>query len=286
VAWVLGGIGKTLIFVGLVILGFVGYTLIGTNWAESRHQNELRGQLQGVPEPAAIEASQPNDVAAPPAPPEGDAVAVIKIPRIGVEKAVVEGVALPLLKRGPGHYPGTPLPGQPGNAAIAGHRTTYGAPFFRLNEMQAGDPILVSTVQGQFLYEVREVKAVKPSAVEVLLPSGDNRLTLTTCHPRFSAAQRLVLIAELKGPAATSRPAPGTAIPPPRVIRDEVVGADGNPAKRVPTILWGLAVLVIVAAAIVAAKRWKRWAAYLIAAVPFLLCLWSFYANLAEVIPS
>src|SRR5207302_2511071 len=102
----------------------------------------------------------------------------------------------------------TPMPGQPGNAAIAGHRTTYGAPFFNLNELQPGDPIFVTTRQGRFRYEVRETRTVSPSQLSVLNPTPDNRLTLTTCNPRFSASQRLVVVSQLIGEAAEPSPPP------------------------------------------------------------------------------
>ena len=88
-------------------------------------------------------------------------MATIRIPKIGVDKAVIQGVGVPDLKKGPGHYPSTPLPGQPGNAAIAGHRTTYGAPFYRLDELAPGDKILVATKQGHFEYKVESSKEVE-----------------------------------------------------------------------------------------------------------------------------
>lgn len=134
----------------------------------------------------------------------GELVARIKIPAIGVDDIVVGGVKKTDLKKGPGHYPGTPLPGSPGNAAIAGHRTTYGAPFFRLNELRPGDDVFVATVAtGQwFRYRVTRQEIVGPHENRVLLPTpGRNTLTLTTCHPRYSAAKRLILTAELVGEA-------------------------------------------------------------------------------------
>src|SRR5581483_10360279 len=91
-----------------------------------------------------------------PSPPTGAAVAIITIPKIGVDSAVVQGVGVSDLQKGPGHYPNSPMPGQPGNAAIAGHRTTYGAPFYRLDELTAGDQILITTWEGAFKYAVRE----------------------------------------------------------------------------------------------------------------------------------
>ena len=122
---------------------------------------------------------------------------------LGVDKTVVEGVGLDQLKRGPGHYPETPLPGQRGNASIAGHRTTYGAPFHNLDKLAKGDRIEVTTVQGTFVYEVADTKIVGIHDVDVLGDKGDNRLTLTACHPKYSAKQRIIVAAVLKG---TPRP--------------------------------------------------------------------------------
>ncbi len=292
-AEVLSITGRTLIALGLLVLGFVAFELLGTNVAESRNQASLRDKLTTPPPPADLPISQPSSEPAPPPAPDGSAVAQIRIPRIGVDKAVVEGVALSQLRKGPGHYAGTPLPGQPGNAAIAGHRTTYGAPFFRLDEMKPGDPILVSTVQGAFRYEVRQVFVVKPNQVEILNSTPGDQLTLTTCNPRFSAAQRLVLVADLKGPAAAPAPPPEGTNPNPAVaaaqpvpVSREVVGASGDPAERVPSVLWGIVVLALGIAASVLGRLWRRWPAWLLLAAPFLVALWIFYTHLAKAVPS
>ena len=297
---VLSFTGRMLIILGLLILGFVGFELLGTNVAEARDQNTLKDQLVAPPPAADLPVSAPLlDQPAPPPPPVGAAVAQIRIPRIGVDKAVIEGVDLSDLRKGPGHYANTPLPGQPGNAAIAGHRTTYGAPFFRLDEMEPGDPILVSTVQGAFRYEVRKVVVVKPSQVDVLeTTAGSNQLTLTTCNPRFSAAQRLILVADLKGPAAAAPPIP-TAAPLPETtanpdvlaeeaveISAEVVGASGDPAERAPAALWATVLLALGIAGAVLGRLWRRWPARMVTALPFLLALWSFYTHLAKAVPS
>jgi len=143
----------------------------------------------------------------PPPPEEGDGIAQIRIPRIGLTKTVVEGVSTDSLRKGPGHYPGTPLPGQEGNSAIAGHRTTYGAPFNRLDELEENDLIYVTTVQGSFVYRVAEKLIVSPKDVYVLDATEDNRLTLTTCHPIYSARQRLIIVAELLGDPVAADPA-------------------------------------------------------------------------------
>ncbi len=143
-------------------------------------------------------------------PSKGEALGVIRIPKIGVDKAIIAGTRRADLRKGPGHYGSTPLPGQAGNAAIAGHRTTYGAPFGDLDLLVPGDRIVVETFQGLFNYEVLPQSngighsIVTPYDVGVLDDYGDNRLTLTACHPKYSARQRIVVQAKLvNAPAAT-----------------------------------------------------------------------------------
>jgi LPXTG-site transpeptidase (sortase) family protein len=127
------------------------------------------------------------------------AIAIIRIDKVNVDEVVVSGTSNAQLAKGPGWIPSTAPPGMTGNVAIAGHRTTHGGPFGRLNELVAGDVIELSTLELDVRYEVTEVKIVKPSAVSVLTNVGDNRLTLTTCHPRYSDSQRLVVTAKLLG---------------------------------------------------------------------------------------
>src|SRR5262249_21455978 len=122
---------------------------------------------------------------------KGDTIGQITIPKIGADFYIVEGVDLPLLTEGPGHFPGTPLPGQPGNAALAGHRVTYKAPFNRIDELAPGDDITVKTVQGTFTYEVMPQEGglgyfiTDPQNVSIVDDKGDNRLTLMACHPKY-----------------------------------------------------------------------------------------------------
>ena len=128
------------------------------------------------------------------------AFAVIRVPKIEALQdgwAVVEGVGVRDLKNGAGHMPDTPLPGAPGNAVISGHRTTYGAPFHDVDVLVWGDIIEVETALGTHTYEVRELKIVKPTDVWVTEPRDGAWLTLTTCHPKFSSRQRLIVFAEL-----------------------------------------------------------------------------------------
>lgn len=142
---------------------------------------------------------------------QGRALTRIAMPAIGVETLVVEGTSPAALRAGAGHYPNTPLPGQTGNVAIAGHRTTYGRPFNRLDELATGSEIWLSTPVGDFLYVVSPPPSsfvdvngnrsnpmvTTPRNWQVIDQSAGATLTLTTCHPKGSAAQRLVVRAEL-----------------------------------------------------------------------------------------
>ena len=129
----------------------------------------------------------------------GDALAKIEIPRIGVNNIVVAGVETGDLKRGPGHFPDTPLPGQLGNAAIAGHRTTYGQPFRNVDQLQVGDEIRMTTLSGVFIYKVTGQAIVAPTEYQVVATTDPTvaNLTLTSCHPVFTAQQRIVIFSEL-----------------------------------------------------------------------------------------
>jgi sortase A len=126
---------------------------------------------------------------------EGDAIARIEIPAIGVSEYVVEGTDTGSLRKGPGHYPDTPLPGDPGTAAIAGHRTTYGAPFRKIDQLEPRDRITVDMPDGRFVYRVERTKIVDDEDLSVLEPVGYKRLMLSACHPLYSAAQRIIVFA-------------------------------------------------------------------------------------------
>jgi LPXTG-site transpeptidase (sortase) family protein len=128
--------------------------------------------------------------------PEG-IVANLQIPKIDLEAWVVEGTDLADLDRGPGHYPGTPLPGERGNSGIAGHRTMHGHVFRRLDELEPGDEIVTVTGVRRSVYRVVSVRVVNKSDWSVVDPFDGYRLTLTTCHPVGSARQRLVVTADL-----------------------------------------------------------------------------------------
>lgn len=226
--WVLGIVGRTLVSVGVLLFAFVGYQLWGTGIQTAREQDRLRSEFDellettvpitseappttiDVPTTEVATSDAPSttltpEVIAPPAamepPVEGDPVARLAIERMGIEnKIVVEGVSPSDLQDGPGHFPETPLPGQLGNAAIAGHRTTHGQPFNRIDELEPGDDIVVTTVVGRYIYVVSGTRIVAPSDYELVIPTVDPTtatLTLTSCHPEFSAEKRIVVLATL-----------------------------------------------------------------------------------------
>jgi len=140
---------------------------------------------------------------------KGDAIAEIRIPSIGVSEYVVEGTDVDSLRKGPGHYPDTPLPGDSGTTAIAGHRTTYGAPFRHIDDVQRGQPITIDMPDGRFVYRVQQTKIVDDQDLSVLDRVGYQRLVLSACHPLYSAAQRIIVFARFvrREPARVRRPA-------------------------------------------------------------------------------
>jgi sortase A len=128
---------------------------------------------------------------------EGDAVGRIRIPRAKANYVVVKGTTGPDLRKGPGLYEQTPFPGVPGTVAMAGHRTTYLAPFRRLDRLRPDDPITVEMPYATFTYRVERTRIVRPDALWVLRRVRHDRLVLSACHPLFSAAKRIVVFAKL-----------------------------------------------------------------------------------------
>ncbi len=164
---------------------------------------------------------------------EGDAIARLELPSIGVDKIVVAGVDKNDLKKGPGHYPETPLPGQLGNSAIAGHRTTFGQPFFDVDKLQNGDTIVVTTLSGRFVYRVTGQQIVSPSDYQVIATTDPTRatLTLTSCHPKYTARERIIVYADLD-PVATNGVVGEPTINYGRSL-DEAPPADPDPTNTV-----------------------------------------------------
>lgn len=207
-AW-LRGVGQTLITLGLVVLLFCAYLLWGTGLVTAREQTRLADDLRRAwtaPVPAAEQRSAPR---VPSELRQGAGLALLHIPSLaGYDPwIVVEGTSVQDLKKGPGHIPGTALPGEVGNVVISGHRTTYGAPFERLDELGNGSRVVLETAEGWYTYTVEGKSIVAPTAVEVTyaVPGQPNAkpverlLTMTTCHPKYSARLRLIVRATLTG---------------------------------------------------------------------------------------
>ena len=340
----LGALGRTLISAGALLLLFVVYQLWGTALHEARAQDSLSNEFEQLlrtttttttttstvpatasttvvettlPAPTTTLEVQPDEVLA--AFRSGDAIARIRAPKIGLDKIVVEGVDVDDLRKGPGHYRSTPMPGQRGNAAIAGHRTTYGAPFNRIDELEPDDEILVSTPQGDFTYKVLPQTdgngvvsghlIVSPNDVWVLDDVGDNRLTMTACHPKFSASQRIIVQAMLVLPPAptpklVSKPAgeagrarvdtiqeqtiPDEPIPDePIIARDDLdAGLGGDGSHRWPVFFWGLMVAVFMVAIGRSTRRWGRIRSWAVSALPLLLVVFVFFEHLDRMLPA
>jgi sortase A len=185
--WTLSGVSVVLLAVAVGMLGYPFYT----NLYQARVQSRLDRQLASPELKQAYEAGQVE---------VGDSLTRIKIPAIGVDVVVVEGTTSSALRAGAGHYPETPLPCEQGNVAIAGHRTTYGRPFHNLDRIKPGDTVTLETPVGSCTYRVqKDPFIVAPTDGTVVEPTPSPTLTLTTCHPKGSARQRLILQAVLEG---------------------------------------------------------------------------------------
>jgi sortase A len=203
--WWVRGSGELLVTAGVIILLFIVYELWWTGITTKHDQKQAIATLQR-------EWARPVEHA-PKIPPFGSGLAILFIPRLGrhYKYAIIQGTSTADLIKGPGHYPGTALPGQVGNFAVAGHRTTYLHPFYNINELQPGDAVVVETRQSWFTYRVQNIprtkakyqEVVSPTDVSVAYPVPDQPnaalaptqrvFTLTSCNPRYSAVQRIVV---------------------------------------------------------------------------------------------
>jgi sortase A len=143
-----------------------------------------------------VQATLPNPEAVP-ADPRADEPLVelgsIEIPKIGVDKPMFEGITLTTLDHGPGHWPGTAMPGQIGNVVIAGHRVSHDKPFRHLDQLEPGDDVIMTTADGRFVYKVTSTEVVYPDAIWIVDQTADYTATLFACHPAGSTRQRIVV---------------------------------------------------------------------------------------------
>ncbi len=297
--------GLGLITLGVIVLLFVAYELLGTNIAEAHSQSNLKKSFtsavvankngggdnkNGGGDAPAVGAGNGAGLVNSDLPP-GGAIDHLVIPKIGVDKYVVQGIGEQDLRRGPGHYPETVMPGELGNAAIAGHRTTYGAPFFDLDHLKTGDDIFLTDTQGRrWDYQVTRSFVVSPNDVSVLDPTPFAQLTLTTCTPRFSAASRLIVTAKLFGQVPLPAPAPAPAVTPPpspQLVADRTLG-HGASSAWTPALGYGGVVLllwVLVRLVINRTRRWPRAAAYVVGIGVCLVPLWFCFENVSLLLP-
>lgn len=370
-----GALGRFFIGAGLVTLMFVGYQLWGTGLQEASAQNNLGTDFETLLNSAVTEATTTTTTAVPDNSPSttsttlppaggaldiaddpeladklfregGEAIAQIVMPQIEVDKYIVQGVQVEDLRNGPGHYRATVFPGQEGNSGIAGHRTTYGAPFNRIDELLPGDEFDVVTVQGTHTYRVMsaadafgpEVRGtlgpgfalpenanevghiiVGPEATWVLGDFGDNRITLTACHPKFSAAQRIIVAAELVSATVESIEAPDNyAVSDGELVSedlsaeelaleaaggedqddepdeavafvDEVTldeGLNGEKDALVPAIGFGVVALALYFAFKEMARRWKPWPSLILGIAPVLFFMALSFERIDRYLPA
>jgi sortase A len=294
-----GAIGRLFVTVGVLVLLFVSYQLWGTGLYTDREQDRLFEEFTSIlgrtpaststttsssspPEPTTTTSTTSAPAPLPAVVREGEALAQLTIERIGLDVIVVEGTNRDDLRKGPGHYPGSPLPGQKGNSAIAGHRTTYGAPFGNLDQLEDDDTIIVRTSQGRFTYRVYEpILVVDPTNLSVLQPDPNRpaTITLTTCNPKYSAKQRLVVKAVLE-----EEPLPAPKISTKPKIAE--AGLSGESGSKTPTLVTGAIAALIGLLWWLYFHRHPRWTSWLLGAVPFAVALFFFYSFLERVLPA
>ncbi len=207
VRWLVGALGEVMVTLGVLLLLFVAWQLW---WTDVEANHDQKGTIQSLERefrsdpPAPTEAPRERTRAVP----LGNAFAILRIPRLGSDFArpVLEGTDHDILTQGIGHYQDTALNGQVGNFAVAGHRTTYGRPFHDIDTLRKGDRVIVETKAGYNVYAVQSHEIVLPTEVEVIAPVPDHPgrkptqawLTMTACHPKYSAAYRYIVHAKLQ----------------------------------------------------------------------------------------
>lgn len=270
---VIGILGRVFVGAGVILLFYTAYLLWGTGVYTKQEQKRAADTLARNPIVSEEKLTKGN---IPPARPQGgiaklgEPLFTLKVPKIGLETVVVQGVGREELKKGPGHFPDcaqssssecvsdAKYPGEPGNVPISGHRTTYGAPFFRLNELEKGDVIDFVSGRVRYRYQVNEAgKVVDPvTGFQEVEQHGRDEVTLTTCHPRFSAAQRLIVRGEYIGAS---------------IIRSSASGAGGSNAPLaakqpvIPTDVLALASIAAASAlgALALSRRYRATAVYI-----------------------
>ena len=266
-------LGRTMIVAGLLLLSFVAYQLWGTGIVEGRSQTAIAKQFV---KPQPIQ------------PQLGGLVGRITIPSIGVSKYVVAGVRLKDLERGPGLFPGSPMPGQKGNVAIAGHRTTFGAPFSRIDELRGNERIVLESKDGTFTYIVNgEPKIVLATDTAVAKTTNPDIaiITLVSCYPKWTSTKRIVVVATLD---STVLPLPATPLVTSEPIdQQSIAGWFHDPTAWHTVLFFGLALIVIrIVAGLMTRRGRRKIFVYPIAFGIFMPTLFLFFGGLARLLPA
>ena len=269
----LDALGRTMIVAGLLLLSFVAYQLWGTGIVEGRSQTAIAKQFV---KPQPIQ------------PQLGGLVGRITIPSIGVSKYVVAGVRLKDLERGPGLFPGSPMPGQKGNVAIAGHRTTFGAPFSRIDELRGNERIILESKDGTFTYIVNgEPKIVLATDTAVAKTTNPDIaiITLVSCYPKWTSTKRIVVVATLD---STVLPLPATPLVTSEPIDQQSIAGWFHDPTAWPTVLFfGLALIVIrIVAGLMTRRGRRKIFVYPIAFGIFIPTLFLFFGGLTRLLPA
>jgi len=268
---------QALVVIGVLMLVLASFLSFAGGITERESQRELNAKFTDL---LAAKAGYQPLATTTPLPP-GSAVALIQIPHIHLRQIVIEGTTSRELAQGPGHLRSTPLPGQHGNAVIAGRRTTFGGPFHQLDKLRLGDTIHVTTALGHFTYRVMKSQRIAAGKPDRLGASMRDILTLTTSDPPYRASRRLVVVGLLM-----SKPSPYTD--PLRLRRVDGAEASffGDASQALPAALWELALFAALIATRVLYGRWRTWPTYLISTPIILAITFAWLLSMAALLPS
>ncbi|MEY4365326.1 MAG: hypothetical protein RLZZ305_670 [Actinomycetota bacterium] len=255
--------GRFLLVTGLLLLAFVAYRVWGTGIRQQANQSDLERKFR---EDAQVLRNYSSQV--PELPLVGDAIGKINIPAIELNVWLVAGAKLEQLERGPGVFAGSPLPGQVGNVAIAGHRESFGGPFEHLDVVKPGDEVIFTTQQGTFTYRVTGSRVVSANEVGVIRTEDPSKaiLTLVTCHPKWTSDERLIVRGELIGLHTPLSATPVAVVNGPATVSDgistDTVGSSPgwfhDPGSIIPTVVFAALCALLWWAARRLAGPWSR----------------------------
>lgn len=270
---------------GVALVAFAAFQLWATDLTQQRAQRDLAREFTDRVARAKVLSTSgtAEEVATLSRPLVGEPVAVLRVPRIGLEQVVVEGSGAEQLQAGPGHLRSTPLPGSRGNAVVLGHRTTYGEPFGRLASLRPGDVVDVATPLAHFTFRVKSTRRVAPGRPDPVTAEGGRAITLVTSDPPHRARGRLVVVAEAPG---TVRLADGGGADRPTVVSAHERGLRPDPAAYWPAAIWGLVLAGAYALHRLLRRRWARNTAWLVSSPVLLALAFVWFEQLNRLLPS